>query len=114
VIVWTDAHLSPRLAAWLRTKFGVTATAVRDLGLRDAEDPAIFAYARTAGAVIMTKDGDFVELLARYGPPPQVIWLTCGNTSNAALEVILNDAWVRITALLAAGEPLVEISGRAI
>jgi predicted nuclease of predicted toxin-antitoxin system len=37
----------------------------------------------------MTKDSDFVALLDRFGPPPQVIWITCGNTSNARLKEIL-------------------------
>ena len=113
MVVWTDAQLSPALASWLGATFGVEATPVRDLGLRDAEDAAIFAAAREAGAVVLTKDRDFVELVARHGPPPQVVWLTCGNTSNAALRAILVDAWPRAAALLAAGEPLVEVSERA-
>ncbi len=37
----------------------------------------------------MTKDSDFVLLLDRLGAPPQVIWITCGNTSNARLKEIL-------------------------
>ena len=86
MIVWTDAHLAPALAPWLRATFGVEAAPLRELGLRDAEDAAIFAAARVAGAVLMTKDGDFVDLVARYGPPPQIVWLTCGNTTNAALR----------------------------
>jgi predicted nuclease of predicted toxin-antitoxin system len=113
VVVWTDAHLSPALAPWLRATFGVEAAPLRDLGLRDAEDAAIFAAARAAGAVVITKDSDFVDLVARLGPPPQIVWLTCGNTTNAALRGILGAAWPRVAALLAAGEPLVEISERA-
>ena len=31
---------------------------------------------------MITKDRDFVELLGRLGPPPKIIWITCGNTSN--------------------------------
>lgn len=111
--VWIDAQLSPALAQWLRDDVGVDAIAVRELGLRSAEDPAIFAGARTEGAVVLTKDSDFVDLVARWGPPPQIIWLTCGNTSNAFLRGILRDAWPHIETLLAAGEPLVEIGGRA-
>ena len=109
-----DAHLSPALALWLRAAFGVEAAALRELGLRDAEDVAIFSAARAAGAVVMTKDSDFVELVARHGPPPQIIWLTCGNTTNAALRAILSTAWPRVADLLISGEPLVEISERAI
>jgi predicted nuclease of predicted toxin-antitoxin system len=114
VVLWTDAHLSPALAPWLRATFGVEAAPLRELGLRDAEDAAIFAAARAADTVLLTKDSDFVNLLARHGPPPQVVWLTCGNTTNAALRRILADSWPHVAALLAAGEPLVEISGRAI
>ena len=54
-----------------------------------------------------------MELVARRGPPPQIVWLTCGHTSNAALCALLSGAWPRVAALLAAGEPLVEISERA-
>ncbi len=111
--VWIDAQLSPALARWLRENLGVDAVAVRELGLRSAEDPEIFAGARTEGAVVLTKDSDFVDLVARLGPPPQIIWLSCGNTSNAFLREILRKAWPHIDALLAAGEPLVEIGGRA-
>ena len=111
--VWVDAQLSPALAEWLRRTFGVDAHAVRALGLRDAEDPVIFARARAAGAAVVTKDSDFVGLLERHGPPPQIVWLTCGNTTNVALRQLLGGAWPRVAALLAAGEPLVEVASAA-
>lgn len=113
MVVWIDAQLAPALAVWFRDSVGVTALAVRDLQLRDAEDAVIFHAAREAGAVVLTKDADFVTLLARHGPPPQIVWLTCGNTSNRALRELLTTAWPRVATLLAAGEPLVEISARA-
>jgi predicted nuclease of predicted toxin-antitoxin system len=113
MVVWIDAQLAPTLAGWLRDTFGVAAVAARDLQLRDAEDAVIFHAARSAGAVVLTKDADFVTLVSRLGPPPQVVWLTCGNTSNRALRELLASAWPRVVALLEAGEPLVEISGRA-
>lgn len=58
---------------------------------------------------MMTKDSDFVKLLEELGPPPQVIWLTCGNTSNARLKQILTKALPQAVILLESGEPLVEI-----
>ena len=112
MLLWVDAQLSPSLAPWLRHAFGVQAFPLRELGLRDAEGAAIFAAARGVGAVMVTKGGDVVDLLARHGPPPQVLWLTCGNTSTGALQVILAAAWPRAAAMLVAGEPLVEIGGR--
>jgi predicted nuclease of predicted toxin-antitoxin system len=107
--IWLDAHLSPLLAAWLKWKFNLTALPLRDIGLRDAEDEEIFAAAKAAGAIMLTKDADFQILLERYGPPPQVIWLTCGNTSNERLQQVLLETLPAALELLAAGEALVEI-----
>src|SRR5439155_24857559 len=110
MIIWLDAQLPPSAAAWITSTFGIEARAVRDLGLRDAQDPAIFQAARNAGAVVMTKDSDFVEMVRRLGTPPQVLWLTCGNTSNARLREILSRDLPAALARLQGGESLIEIS----
>jgi predicted nuclease of predicted toxin-antitoxin system len=109
--VWVDAQIAPLLAGWMREVLGIDAVAVRDLGLRQAEDPVIFERARAAGAILLSKDSDFVDLVTRFGPPPQIVWLTCGNTSNAHLRTLLTMTWPRVAELLAANEPLVEIGG---
>src|SRR5436309_9124397 len=110
MIIWLDAQLPPSPAAWITATFGIEARAVRDLGLREAQDEPIFQAARAAGVVVMTKDSDFVELLRRLGPPPQVLWVTCGNTSNARLREILTKSLPAAMELLRRGESLVEIS----
>jgi len=110
--LWIDAQLSPALAAWITENFSdIKATAVRDLGLRDAEDPVIFFSARTADVAVMTKDSDFVELQQRNGAPPKIIWVACGNTSNAKLKSILLVNLREAVNLLETGEILVEITG---
>ena len=109
--LWLDAHVSPKLVPWLCDQLKLEAVHVRDLKLREAEDPDIFDAARKANAVVVTKDEDFVLLVERLGPPPQVIWLTCGNTSNARLREILIHALPTAVAFLEEGEPLVEITG---
>lgn len=109
--IWVDAHLSPAIAAWITDTFGMKALALRDLGLRDAEDPEIFEAAKAQGVIFMTKDSDFVDLVERLGAPPQIIWLTCGNTSNARLCEILSLVLPEAIELLRSGEKLVEISG---
>ena len=108
--VWTDAQLSPALAKWITETLGVSAVAVRDLGLRDAKDFAIFLAAREAEAVVLTKDADFPHLLAQHGPPPRVIWLTCGNTSNENLRRILQTTLASALQMIESGEPFVEIT----
>jgi len=110
MIFWIDAQLSPSLAAWIAEAFGVEARAVREIGLRDAADIEIFEAARKIRAVIVTKDSDFVDLLTCYGAPPQILWVTCGNTGNAKLKEILLQAMPGAIELLQRGEPIVEIS----
>jgi predicted nuclease of predicted toxin-antitoxin system len=107
--IWIDAQLSPGIANWLRQQLGVEAIAVRGLGLRDATDREIFMAARQVSAVVMTKDSDFVQLVNLHDIPPQVIWLTCGNTSNARLRSILTKTFTQAMALLSTDEKIVEI-----
>ncbi len=109
--IWVDAHLSPTSATWITNTFEITALALRSIGLRDAEDFEIFEAAKAQGVIFMTKDSDFVDLVDRLGAPSQIIWLTCGNTSNARLQEILIATLPETLRLLQAGEPLVEISG---
>ncbi len=77
--IWVDAQLPPTLATWLSETFALEAKALWDLSLRDAQGIFIFEAARSEQAVIMTKDSDFIDLVCRLGPPPQILWLTCGN-----------------------------------
>ena len=105
---WIDAQLSPALAPWLTQRFSVEAFSVRFLGLRDATDHHIFMAARDARAVVISEDSDFITLLESYGPPPQVIWITAGNTSNARMKVVLEKTFIAARDLLSAGEILVE------
>jgi predicted nuclease of predicted toxin-antitoxin system len=110
MIFWVDAQLSPQLATWLQLTFGVSALAVRNLGLRNAGDREIFLAARERQATIITKDSDFVRLLESLGPPPKIILLTCGNTSNAVLRSVLAKSLPRAMEFLETEEVLVEIS----
>jgi predicted nuclease of predicted toxin-antitoxin system len=108
--IWIDAQLSPRIASWIGDNFDFEAISVRDLGLRDSEDFEIFNAAREDGAVVLTKDRDFLDLLGRFGPPPKIIWLTCGNTSNDSLQHILKNTLSDAVELLKGRESIVEIS----
>ena len=111
-MIWVDARISPAVAKWITDEFGEPAQSVRDLGLRNAKDKDIFAAARQAHAIVMSRDVDFVEMVDQLGPPPAVIWITCGNTSNAALCVLLKGTLPRAIELIARGDTLVEISSK--
>lgn len=108
--IWVDAQLPPTLANWLTSNFGVEATALRDLSLRDAQDIEIFEEARSQTAVIMTKDSDFIDLACRLGAPPQILWLTCGNVTNRYLRALLTSTLPEALERLRQGDGIVEIS----
>ena len=108
-MIWIDAQLSPSIAVWIKDELGLEAMALRELGLRDAEDEEIYLAARQANATVMTKDSDFVMLLERFGPPPNVLLLTCGNTSNDSLKKILKITLHDALDLFDQGDSLVEI-----
>ena len=108
-VIWVDAQLSPIVATWIPIELGLPGYALRDLGLRDADDTAIFARARECDAIMMTKDADFALLLDQRGPPPRVIWLTCGNTTNAELRNIVAKHAGKLREWIAGMEPLIEL-----
>jgi predicted nuclease of predicted toxin-antitoxin system len=109
VIIWLDAQLSPQLARWIAETFGVECVHVRDLGLRNAEDTEIFQKPRDTGSVVMTKDEDFIRLVERNSPPPQVIWVTAGNMLNARFKSLLLQTFPDAMSLISDGEAVVEI-----
>ena len=109
MILWLDEHLSPQMADWIARTFGFEALHIRNLDLARAKDFEVFHAARLADATILTKDADFIALIERMGPPPQVIWLTCGNTSNANLKRLLERTLTSAVSVLESGEPVVEI-----
>jgi predicted nuclease of predicted toxin-antitoxin system len=112
VTIWLDNQLPPALAAWARAALSVECVAIRDLALQRALDLEIFRAARAAGALVMTKDADFAALVNEHGVPPQIVLITCGNTSNAHLREVLETAWPTVLAMLERGEPLVEVGDR--
>lgn len=111
---WVDAQLPPAFVRTLTKAANLDVQHVVDVSLLSAADATIFDAARAnAVRMVFTKDEDFLALLDRFGPPPQIVWITCGNIRNAVLNALVLAAWPRVEELLRAGEPLVEISRRA-
>jgi predicted nuclease of predicted toxin-antitoxin system len=101
-----DAQLPPGLCGWLEAR-GHEAEHVFELGMHAAADAEIAARAAETGAVLVTKDEDFLVRRA-WGRIP-LLWLRCGNVSNRALAEWLEARWGAIEGLLQAGEALVEV-----
>jgi predicted nuclease of predicted toxin-antitoxin system len=109
VTLWLDNQLPPALATWMRTTLSIDCVPIRELNLHRASDPEIFMAAREAKVVVMTKDADFVGLVDQHGAPPQVILVTCGNTSNLRLRRLVEISWPAILPMLERGEVLIEL-----
>lgn len=103
-----DAQLPPATVRWLRER-GHEAHAARELGLREAEDTAIWAHALQTSAAILTKDEDFAERAQRTPHGPVVIWLRVGNCSNHALRAWLEPRLSGIEQLVVQGSRLIEV-----
>jgi len=103
-----DAQLPPALAKALR-KRGLNAVAVREIGLREADDIGIWNHALENQSAIITKDEDFAERFQASPAAPIVIWLRIGNTSNRNLLAWLLPLWPEIERRIEAGDRLMEL-----
>lgn len=63
------------------------------------------------GAVIVSKDSDFLERVQRLGSPPKLVYVTSGNRTTRHLKDVFLVTFLEAQRLLIAGEDLVEIGG---
>lgn len=62
---------------------------MREVGLRDADDSAIWEYAKQNDYALVSKDSDFQQRSLFYGTPPKFIWLRVGNCPTKTVEELL-------------------------
>jgi predicted nuclease of predicted toxin-antitoxin system len=80
-----DQNLSPKLVPKFADLFpGSTHT--ESLGRGSDSDLSIWDLAKSEGFTIVTKDGDFADILAAKGFPPKIILVQLGNCSTDAVE----------------------------
>jgi predicted nuclease of predicted toxin-antitoxin system len=53
--------------------------------MRGAADSDIWALARRADFVIVSKDDDFRSMALVHGAPPKVVWIQAGNAATAGI-----------------------------
>jgi predicted nuclease of predicted toxin-antitoxin system len=104
-----DAQLPPALARAL-SEAGHDAEHVLDIDLHNADDSAIWDYAASQAAIILSKDEDFPH---RQNQNPQkaptIIWLRMGNTSRRVLLERIQSVLPEIEELIRGGEKLIEL-----
>jgi predicted nuclease of predicted toxin-antitoxin system len=109
-LVWIDMNLPATMTPWLSSLIGGPCHHFSELGFARATDAEVCAAARRDSAVVFTKDADFARLVRFDGPPPQVVWIRFGNTTNKQLQRLLTPLAPSILSALASGEALVEIT----
>ena len=102
------AQLLPALARTLTTE-NQRAQHLEDIGLRHAQDSAIWDYALQHHAVILTKDEAFVDRFRRQPDGPPIVWLRVGNSSTEALLTWFIPLLPALLQRLQAGDRLIEL-----
>lgn len=99
-----DAQLPPLLARWIAAR-GHDADHVALVLTPTELDEAIVAYATAKGAVIVTKDSDFLNL----APPPPLLIVSTGNVPNHVLLSKFQERFAAVVEQLSGGKSVVEI-----
>ena len=69
---------------------------MREIGLTNATDTAIWNHAGQNGFVIVSKDSDFQQRSLLFGHPPKFIWLRVGNCPAQTVHDLLRTQSVAI------------------
>jgi predicted nuclease of predicted toxin-antitoxin system len=85
-----DENLSHKLARLLEDLFP-NSIHVRDVGLKAADDPLVWEYAKHNGLILVSKDADMHQRSFLFGPPPKVVWVRLGNCSTSDVEKLIRN-----------------------
>ena len=106
-----DQNISFRVVKKLKDYFS-SVEGVKEKGLFNKDDRAIWDFCRQHEYTIVTFDEDLYDLTTLYGPPPKIIWLRTGNLGNdqivellirykANIEYFINDDLMKMDGCLA-------------
>ena len=102
-----DTNLPPALAAWLIARGHEAEHAALVLSPQ-ADDREIWNQAVSTGAIVVTKDADYLDLAARLGGA-HVVLLRCGNLKLAPFRLWIEARWHNVEALLSLDEAAIEV-----
>jgi predicted nuclease of predicted toxin-antitoxin system len=92
-----DENLSHKLVRLLSDVYP-DAVHVRDAGLKSADDPIVWEFAKSNDLIIVSKDSDLHQRSFVFGQPPKVVWVRLGNCSTADVEQLLRKNFAVIKA----------------
>lgn len=83
-----DENLSHKLVRQLADLFP-DSVHVREVGLKAADDPLVWDYAKNNDLMIVSKDSDMHQRSFVFGYPPKIAWIRLGNCSTSDVEKLL-------------------------
>lgn len=92
-----DENLSHKLVRLLADLFP-DSIHVREIGLKAADDPVVWEYAKDNDLTIVSKDSDMHQRSFMFGYPPKIIWVRLGNCSTSDVERLLRRRFASIEA----------------
>ncbi len=90
-----DENLSPQLVRLVADLFPESLH-VRDVGLKSADDPVVWQYAKENRLIIVSKDSDLHQRSFVLGHPPKLVWIRLGNCSTSDVERLLRRSFAAI------------------
>ena len=103
-----DNQLPAALAAFLK-ELGFEAKHVLELGLDEAFDSEVAAYASSEQLIIVTKDEDFSIMSALGRCKAPIVWVRLGNCRKSTLINAISSSINSIVERINAGETLIEL-----
>lgn len=83
-----DENLSHKLVDNLSDLFPESLH-VRNVGMKGANDPEVWDFAKDNNCIIVSKDSDMHDRSFVFGYPPKVVWIRLGNCSTSDVENLL-------------------------
>jgi len=80
-----DENLSHKLV-WLLADIFPNSVHVRDVGLKAADDPLVWEYAKDHNLMIVSKDSDMHQRSFVFGSPPKILWVRLGIVRPQTLK----------------------------
>lgn len=110
--LWLDTQLSPIIAKWMAEYTGFSVKSCYSLQSNTLTDLQIYQRAQSAGNIILiSKDADFPELVARLGSPPKLIVIKKGNCDNKAMWAFIKPHIIKaLNALIETDINIVELA----
>jgi predicted nuclease of predicted toxin-antitoxin system len=103
-----DHQLPPALAQFLQNQ-GHEAHHVRELGLKAADDAAIWSRAVADDLVVVSKDEDFFFFASAPNAAAKLVWVRLGNCRTSFLLERFRIRLPQIVASFEAGSIIVEL-----